>query len=143
MLMGLWVEILCKQKITENSCVKHPPSHLVGLLTKPREPSSLQACPSTAGFGSSRSSPFHPHLVRLLSLHNNSSVVSHLHLTHTACPSPPIKHSGVSQAASGVIFERAGSRLCPSVWPQVHFPFTYLPLGNESPPTAFLASFFR
>lgn len=55
-LMCLWVEILCKQKITENSCVKHPPSHLVGLLTKPREPSSLQACPSTADFGSSHSS---------------------------------------------------------------------------------------
>lgn len=86
---------------------------------------------------------FHPpHLLRLLSLHKNSNVVSHLHLTQTACRSPQIKHSRVSQAASEVTFERVGSRLCPSVWPPVNFLFKYLPRGNESPPTAFLTSFF-
>lgn len=56
-LSCLWVEILCKQKITEKYCLRYPPSYLVGLLTKRKELSSFQACLSTADFGSSRSPP--------------------------------------------------------------------------------------
>lgn len=51
---------------------------------------------------------FHPpHLLRLLSLHKNSNVVSHLRLTQTACPSPQIKQSRVSQEAPEVILKQS------------------------------------
>lgn len=142
MLMRLWVEISCKQKITENSCVKHPPSHLVSLLTKTQGAVITAGMPEHGRFWEFPLFFHPPHLLRLICLHKNSNVVSHLHLTQTACRSPQIKQRRVSQAVSEVTFERVGSRRCPSVWPRVNFLFKYLPRGNESPPTAFLTSFF-
>lgn len=65
------------RKITEKkSCVRHPPSYLVGLLTQHREQSFFQACLSTAAVGSSHSAPFSS------SAYTNSSVVSHLLLVN-------------------------------------------------------------
>lgn len=126
-LKWLWVEILCKQKITEKSCLRYPPSYLVGLLTKRRELSFFQACPSTADFGSSRSPP--PQLTQELK-HGLSPPPHKL----AAIPLKSNKAEWVKQVLkSGWNFS---SRPLQSIWSWVHFLFKYLAPGDESPPSA-------